>query len=314
MGRRHTLYAIVLDGTTPLKLGALASGAHNAEIATVEPESGAPYNEASFLQAITETVEAESLALGTVLGAVSPTGVTCVESGKTYTAVQMFGRALNECDVDGTLAGSNHKRIACAKARLYIDAIGVTANQLATISLRGLLLSADGDAEAVTEVSNVALPTGLVVNEAFRLHAVRLGGVTLDADKISSVRLSPQVALTPAFGVKARPSAAVLTKVTATVEVESQDTLLTANFPRGGVAMTHLNTVLEFRKLDPTTGGDLATTEEEHVRLTLSGRVRPSSTFRASGSAPATSGLRGVLTGAAGAPPIVVETGVALTL
>lgn len=315
MGQRHTIHTLQLThATTSLVLSDLSSAGHNVNTTTIEPDSGGPYEETSIIQQIEETFDAVTPALGTLLAALSLVQANCIESAKTYTDLLLFGRALDPCGTDGTKSGSVHRKTTASKVRLFVTRIEAQANGPVQVTLQGALLSADGDASPTTTVYNVALPTGGIVDEFFKFHGLKLESNTLDADKITSVSLDTGIRFQQAFGVKTYASGLIVTKTAPTLSIDTEDTSIEATIPKTGIALTHANTLLEFRAFDPSTGFPYATSATEHVALTVAGKARTVQPAQGSGSSPATARVEVKLTGIAGTPPITASTGQALTL
>ena len=313
MGNRHTIHTVHFEGSSDLVLSALPAGAHDYNYTTIGPDSGGPFQEVEFIQALEERLTFSSEALDSLLDNFSLTQINCIGAGKTYTEMHLYGRRLDPCGVAGTSAGSTHAQAKATLARLVFTQLTASGNGTASLAGYAILLSADGMAEASTVAYNVALPTGGIVDEAFKLHGVKLGGVTLDDDKITQLTLDTGLRVVPVFGTKSRPREVSFTKTVPTLTIASEDTSLVSSFPRSGTIATHANSLIELRKRDPTTGGEVATATTSHIALTVAGTVRPQN-ISGSGSQVATSGLVATLTGIAGTPPIAVSTGVALTL
>lgn len=316
MAQRHTIYAIELEGSSPLKLGALASGSHDISYTDLAPDSGGPYVEVNFIQEINEQIRASTSAISSLIDNLSLVQSTCLETGETFTAVAAFGRALDTCGTDGTKAGTTHARVRSEKSRVFVTDISVSGAGEVSANLQVQLLSADGDADASTTVYNVAMPTGITVDESYKLHGVTLAGISLDSDHITQLTINTGITYTAEFGVKTRPQSVTVTKTAPTITVDTEDTSIldAAKFPKNGKQMTHANSTIEFRKRDPATGGEVAAATTEHVKLTVAGQIKPTQPLSGTGSNKATAQLTGVLTGSLGSPPIVATTGVALTL
>lgn len=313
---RHTIHTLRLNGTTPLTFSALVSGGHTINYTKTGPDSGGPYNEARFLQQIENRLDFSLEAIGTILDNLSFAQANCIGSGETYTSLAMYSRQLNACGADGTATGSVHRTDTAAIARLAITSLSASGNGSARINLAGYALSADGDAAAVAVAENVALLTGGITSEAFKLHAVKLANITLDAASITNFTLDTGIRITPVFGIKARPVAVVVEKTAPTITIETEDTsiLQASVFPETGVLATHANTLIEFRKRDATTGGFVANATTAHVALTAAGLVTPDQPIQASGSSRGTARIVCECTGIAGTPPITAAVDVALTL
>lgn len=312
MGTRHTVHTLHFEGTTDLVISNLVSGGHAVNLTTIGPDTGGPYMEQKFISQIDERFNAVVEAMESVLDIFNVNQVTCIESGKTFTGIELYGRALDACGAEGTSAGSTHRRVSNTKARLVIQSINVSATGNVSATLEGILLSADGDAAPTTTAFNVALPTQALVSEAFKLHAVRLAGTTLDADKVQSLTINTGLAITPEFGVKRYASALTVTKTAPTITVETEDTALA--YALTGVIATHANTLIEFQKRDATTGGLYAASSTEHIACTAAGLLKVNNPFSGSGSNKATASIEIECTGVAGTPPLTFASAQELTL
>lgn len=316
MGTRHTIHTLKLNGASALTFSALVSGGHTINYGKVGPDSGGPYNEARFVASIENRIDATLEAIGTILDNLLINQVNCIASGETYTSLAMFGRSLDACGTDGTLAGSTHHSATAAIARLAVTQISASANGTAQATLAGYCLSADGVAAAVVAADDVALPTGGIVSEQFKLHGVQLANITLDSDKITSLTLDTGINVIPEFGVAQYPQAVTVTKTAPTLTIETEDTSLLSGsiFPETGKLATHANTVIEFQKRDATTGGFVAPATTEHISMTLAGMVTVDQPIQGSGSSKATARIVCECTGVAGTPPLTATVGGALTL
>lgn len=315
MAQRHTIHSLQLNGASALKLGALPSGGHAIDYTMAGPDSGGPYNEVRFIQQQAEKFDAVTTALSSILDNLGLVTPTCIGAGKTYTSIDLYGRALDTCGTDGTKAGSTHRKASSSLARLVVSSISASANGDVAVTLMGHLLSADGDAAPSATVYNVAIPTGMIVSEAFKLHAVQLANLTLSASHITQLTIDTGLAVTPEFGVKQYAQELTLTKTAPTLTIDTEDTsILDASvFPATGKKATHANSLIEFQKRDASTGGLVAAATEEHVNMTVEGfcRVSPIS---GSGSNKATAQIICECTGLAGTPPLTATADVALTL
>lgn len=316
MAQRHTVFAFQLNGSSALLIGGLLNGSHDVGYSMTGPDSGGPYKEVVFINQQEEAFSAGSTAMSSLLGNLSLVQANCIQSGNTYTSMELYGRALDACGTDGTLAGTNHRRVQATIARLVITEISASANGDVVVNLQAALLSSDGDTAPSTTVYNVALPTSPIVAEAFKLHAVQLANIELDASHIQQVTLSTGLAIQQEFGVKQYAQALTVTKTAPLLTIDTEDSsILDASvFPATGKAATHGNSLLEFQKRDASTGGLVAAATEEHVNLTVAGFCRPPVPFSGSGSNKATAQIVCELTGVAGTPPIAASTDVALTL
>lgn len=313
MGHRHTVHTLHFEGTTDLVFSNLVSGSHSVNFQTIKPDTGGPYVEQVFIQSIEERFEAVLEALEEILDNFSLNQVTCVGSGLTYTAIQLFGRRLDACGTDGTASGSNHRQVAGSLGRVVLTQLQGNANGNVQATLQGIMLSSDGDTAPTATVVNAALPTQALVPEAFKLHGIKVGNVTLDSDKITSFTLSTGINVIPEFGVKNYPQAVSVTKTAPMITIETEETTLLSSFALTGSKATHANSLIEIRKRDATTGGLIATGSSEHISITFAGHVRIEP-FSGSGSSKATARLTIECSGVAGTPPLTAATDAALTL
>lgn len=316
MPKRNTVHTLLLDhASADLILSDLENAGHTVDVTTVEPDSGGPYEEVSITTQISEMFDASSPALGTLLAALSLVQCNCIGSGLTYTAMQLFGRQLDACGTDGTASGSVHRRVNSSKARLMITQISAGGNSPVGVTLKGILLSTDGDTAPSATVSNVALPTGGIANEFFKLHGVKLtSGITLDSDMLTNFTLDTGIRYEQAFGNKTYAQEIIVTKTPPEVSIETQDTEIVENIPSSGLNIDHTNSLIEFRKFDPSTGFPYATGASQHVKLTIAGKARTLEPFSGSGSQVATARIGIKLTGIAGTPPITAATAQTLAL
>lgn len=316
MSKRNTVHTLLLDhASEDVILSDLENAGHTVNVETVEPDSGGPYEEVSITKQIDEMFDATSPAVGTLLDILSLVQATCIGSGQTYTDMQLFGRQLDSCGTDGTASGSVHRKTNCTKVRLMITQITANGNAPVSVTLRGILLSTDGDTAPSTTVSNVALPTGGIANEFFKLHGIKLtSSITLDSDMVTSFTLDTGIRYQQAFGNKTYAQELIVTKTPPEITIETEDTEIVENIPSTGLAIGHANSLIEFRRFDPSTGFPYSTSASEHAVLTIAGIARTLEPFSGSGSNVATARIGIKLTGVAGTPPITASTGDTLTL
>jgi hypothetical protein len=162
-------------------------------------------------------------------------------------------------------------------------------------------------------VYNVALPTGGIVDEFFKLHGIVLESIELDPSMITNMTLDTGLRITRAAGSKTYAKEVIFTKTAPMLSIDTEDTEIESSIPKTGLAITHGNSLIEFRAYD-SDGFPAATSSTVHVALTMAGKARTVSPIQGSGSQVATARIECKLTGIAGTPPLTVSTGQALTL
>lgn len=313
---RYTFYALQLDhATTPIKLADLGSAGHQVDTTRLNPNTGGPYIEQSFIQQVAESIDFSCMALETLFDAISISAVTCLASGETYTGIKGFGRKLDACGTDATASGSVHRQVSNTKARLFPLRLTMGGNGNAVLDVQVILLSADGLAWASATVENVALPTGLIYDEAFKFHGMEFAGTQINSDMINNVTLDFGFGnVSRIFGAMQHAQDILLVKQDPTITVETEDGDLEATFPLTGTEGSHANSTIELQKRNPTTGGFHDTGESEHIVITFAGHGVPTTVFSGGGAAVGNSALGIQCTGIAGTPPLTISTGQTLSL
>ena len=308
----------VLNGTNmsaALTLRCLGALTHAQGIQTIGPDTGAPYQETRFIGERRPEISATAMAVRSVLDTLSLLGQNCMTAAEGLPGVQAFLQSHSPCAVNGRTAGSNHRRITVAKCHLLVTQVGGSRGSSATVQLRVVELSTDGQATPEAIVDNAALPSTFVADQEFVICEPRVGNILIAPDHVLGWSIETGVDLTvivPAGSIYA--TAVDVVKVTPRITVQHDDpTLLgSSRIPENGLACTHANTVFPLQKRSPL-GGLVARDQTEHIKITAAGYAHHAADYNASGRAVGTGELTVECIEGVGGVPLTVSTGVALT-
>lgn len=300
--------------SSAVTLRCLSEIEHNANIKTIEPETGAPYVETSFVEEEKPELATSVCALASLLDVVGINGANCITADGSHPGIRAFMQAHNACAANGRASGSGHQRVTVAKSHLVIGRLGGASQKTAYASIKVHELSADGDAACDAVVYNAALPGTIVDNEEFVIATPTVADFRFDPESVLNWWIDPGVKLTsiiPAGGT--RPTVVYIEKVPATIMIEHNDGSLedAAKIPRDGIECTHANTVFPLRKRDEF-GHLIALASSVHIGITAAGFAFHSRRYRASGSGIATGEVTVRCLEGVGGVPLAVDTTYAL--
>ena len=258
-----TLYGIKLNAT--VYTGITGQDVEQENEVRGEMSCGQPYP--SFLSLVKQGVKfsGTSLAVGSLLGAISPVGAKISAVGPVYAYAQKI-------DADGTRAtGDVHRSYSGAAGIIYPKSLTIDDKD-AKLTLEAIFTS-DGTNHPLTITDSIPLPALGTDAERFGLGPCKLGGVSLP--QVSSVEID--------FGLKVERDRdqtkgivwdedtwiqAVEQKIT--IRGTKLTTLAAASIPLTGKAATHANTEIYLRKRDAD-GIYVAAGSAVHGKLTACG-------------------------------------------
>lgn len=279
--------------TTPVILGGLTQvGVPQGVDIAADIVSGGPFPPVVYTRSKRPTITFTSKNIEQVLALTGATSLA-VKTGGTYTGIEVIFAELDDC---GRIkSGSVHRKLAYDFGCLFPRTLSVTSGQDAEITCEFIALSSDGATSPTTLAGSQALPT-LPGNTRFAMHALNLTGSISVGDK---TQLSVDFAIT-ANSLQLEDG--VYPKM---LSVDQQVPRLTftshdvtrfdsAAIGEGGRIIEHASSELFFRKRSLDSDVLFATTDEEHILLTMAG-IAHVEDISGSGNTPAA--LNGVITG-----------------
>jgi len=307
----------VLNGvamSSAVTLRGLSQLAHNLNIQTIGPDTGAPYVETKFIGEMKPEITGTVAAIRTLLDTLSLLGTNCITDDGTHPGVRAFLQSHNACAPNARTAGSNHRRITVAKCQIIISSLGGSRGQSAAAQVRVVELSSDGNAISHLIVNNAALPSTYIVDEEFVIGAPTIGSFAIAKDHIASWNLETGISFTAIVGAGSiLPTIIDITKVAPKFTVQHDDpTLLDdAKIPSKGLVCTLANTFFPLQKRNPM-GGLVDVATAAHIKIAAAGYAMCTKHYDASGQATGTGEITLECTEGVGGVPLTVSTGAAL--
>lgn len=301
------------DGGSQVTVRSLQSASHRLSRTTTGPESGHTYDEARFILDSDDAFSWATLALSTMLDNVSPVQGVCVEEGDTEFGLRLFGQLLSRCGTAGRGGSGTHAQITAAKSHIFIRQITASPNQPAVMTLEAINLSDDGANDPSVTVYNASLPGSYVIDEAFKLGPVSVGGITLDPEELTTVtidtNINTQVVRDEVTGY-ATDLLLLKSQPTVRINAQSGEILQASKIPHVGKACAHANTSIGLIKFDPA-GIAVPLATAAHIELTFAGKAFVEDHLSGGGAAAAGSSLL-IETIESSGVPIIATTGTAL--
>ena len=312
---RFSTDSLVIDdtGLGAIKLRGIGSASHDLGITTIGPDSGNTYDEAKFIGSQLVTMPFTVTAISTLLGKVGLLTGLCVPTG-VNPGVELYGQKHDPCGTAGRAAGSVNLKVAADKAHVFIQSISGSRGSSAIATLLIVALS-EGAAAPTAVVYNVALPTGLTVDEEFSIAHCDVAGQVLAVNSIQSWSIDTGIEFTQLSAVDEIWATDVdITKIRPriTIQTDAPDILDAAKIPYGGVACTHANTELWLRERTAQ-GGLTAKATTNHIKVTAAGFAYINQHYDASGSAVGGTEIIIETIETGGSAPLVATTGLAIT-
>lgn len=266
----YSRHAVVLDtdteAGTPVILGATVelSAALQSQIERT-PMTGEIYPRHIAIASIKPGAMLKTHALQDWLDQIGLTGKAIASSSQDGLEIYFQKFAAN----GGPASGSVHRSLTISSGLIVPRRLTVSHQGDAELTFDVLIIY-DGTNDPIVVADNVALPSSPPDNERFTIGPVDIGGVTIN--HIRSVEID--------FGINARTlgadsdiydTRAEIRTINPTITMRGIDVTLlkSAGIPIGGLAATHANTAIYFRKRTQT--GFVADATQEHIEVTAYG-------------------------------------------
>ena len=176
--------------------------------------------------------------------------------------------------------------------RILVESVNASPGANATVSLRAHATSATGAIEPIVWThGSITLPTvdAAYKNTMWSLGKVIVAGVEID--KVTNVSISyNHSVLKPITNGSIWPVEVAVTKTSPTISITTEDTTLIepGTYTTSGLAVTHANTNIQFRKRADN-AAFVSDVTAEHINLTAAGVAYIRQVYTASGNATGTS-------------------------
>jgi len=182
-------------------------------------------------------------------------------------------------------SGNAHRKVTVNKGLLLPTRLSGRSGSDATMSCDVAALY-DGTNSPLTILDNQALPAPSTADERYVFHKATIAGQTFDSDMgcdidfgITPVIETVRSEVWPRWGSVAGQTATI------TITAEDIEALADARIPMGGVATTHVNTILYFRRrLNGSTFA--ADSSGTHMTITAAGMASITNAFDGSNQSP----------------------------
>lgn len=288
---------------------------HNLNLATIGPETGAPYREVRFTGSQKPEINTSICALDSLLGFAPLLTPFCIAADGGHPGVVGFMEAHDACGTDGRSSGSTHMSVTSQLAKMIITRLEGRTGQSAWATVRIICLSVDPEDRPTVVVFNAALPTGLILDEEFTIDAPTIAGINIAPDHISGWQLDTGQDVDVIIGAGSlRPTAIDWKKSSPKFTINHDDPSLLddAKIPYEGIVCAHADTKFPLIRRDPF-DGLVDRSETEHMKLTAAGMAYFSKHYDASGSATGSGEITIECTQPSGSVPVVVTRGIALS-
>lgn len=217
-------------------------------------------------------------------------GGLCIKS-TSNPGCKLFEAKLDECAAEA--AGSVHRSLQIRSGFIYPKTLTVEHLGHAKLDFEAVLLY-DGSNDPIVIADNVALPSLTITSSRWTLGQMTIGAVTM-AD-------FTRLAIDFGFQIEAKSrqsdhydTTLEVKKSNPTIEVttEKPTHFSLADFPVGGKACTHANSILYLRKrLANGTAGFVSDVTAEHLKFTADGVAFPMNPSQADGDKFVTNGIK----------------------
>lgn len=291
MANRFSNFAIKIEKTGPS--ANIMNGTQNLDIAlnttAIQPAGGNAFDDLHHVATQTPEISVTTESLKGVLDIAPNIQGLCLTGGPTITGITVHSQAHDACGAVPRIAASSSSA-QMVEGRLVVETVNGSPGSNATISYRGHGASVTGAVEPIVFVhGSVALPTvdAALKNTMWVLGKVIVGGTTID--RIVSVTISYNLAIIkPITYGSIWPLEVHVTKTSPTISITTEDVSLVdpGLITSSGLAVTHANTSIQFRKRDGT--GFVADVTAEHIKLTAAGIAFARQVYTAGGAATGT--------------------------
>lgn len=279
-------FRIVRTGPTTTIMNGIVNLDVSLNTTAIQPSGGNAFDDLHHVATQTPEIAITTESLEGVLDSVSFIQGLCLDTG---TGLTVYTQAHDNCGAVPRIA-SQSSSAEMVVGRIVIETINASPGANATVSFRAHGTSATGAVEPIAWThGSVALPTvdaGLK-NTMWTLGKVVVGGTTID--RPVSVTISYNLALIKpiSFG-SIWPLEVSVTKTSPTISITTEDVSLVdpGLITSSGLAVTHANTSIQFRKRDGT--GFFADGSSEHIKVTAAGIAFARQVYSASGAATGT--------------------------
>jgi hypothetical protein len=305
VARKHSPYCVALGATV---LGGITR--QNIVTGTDfrgEPASGELYARILAMQQQQVRAGFSTLACGAALAVAGVTGKNIADlSG----GLALYGQ---KHALGGTReAAGAHRKFAFAAGLLTPTQLSCDHRGDATLALAAALIY-NGSNDPVVITDAVSLPTADTDLVRYALGPVTIGGVTLPQKRAVSVDFGIAVATEGADGDQWDTFASVSgIQPTITITGIDLEWFKAAAVPLAGLAGTHANTTVYFRKRDPN-GKFVADGTAAHLKITACGVAQVDTPFDGGGSEAATCSVRLQCYYDGTNTPLIVNTASAIT-
>lgn len=275
------------------------NGITNVDVAlntqTVAPAGGNAFDDLHNVVSQTPEITITSECLIGVLNNMIGIQGTClgpVASG--VNGLTIWTQAHDLCAAIPRVIAGNSKAVM-GEGRVVVESVNAAPGTNATITFRGHGVSLTGATEPIVFThGSETLPvpsdiTGDTDNVMWSLGKVIVGGTTID--RITSVAVNYNLSiLKPISSGMIYPLEVAVTKTSPTITITTEDVSLIdpGAFTQTGLAATHANTSIQFRKRADN-GAFIADITAEHIKLTAAGIAYIQQVYSASGNATGTS-------------------------
>jgi hypothetical protein len=274
---------------TALKIGAnwiggiVSAAFTNATQMQTEPTAGSIYPVQTSIQEIKAGFRFTSHNVASALGVLGFLGVPLTSQVPAELYELLYGD-------DGFIsAGSVHRKIAFSTGRAIWRTISCSNRQDAQIEIEVFGLSPDGSTNPATFTESIAAPAA-VDDARHTIASATLAGIAMGC--VTDIRLESGLTITPE-GCKSdvfhtrMGVASIVPKIQVTTLATQLVGSTNGKINLPGIAATHANTSIKFRKRVNKTGTFVADATAEHIAITSDGMVVPIQPFQAQNNADA---------------------------
>lgn len=272
----HNVYAAAFGtAATPTVIRARDTSLLDGTQVVREANSGEPYARNAYLTAQNPAGEFSTPAIATALGEIGPLG----EALTVASPLVLFAQ---KRAAGGTrAAGSVHQSYTIAPGIVIPNRLSCDHQGNAQLTYSFAAISSDGSTAPVTIAATAALEDLPATDDHFTLGAVSIGGSTLAQKTNVSVDFGVQISVEGSDS-DTYPTIVTIELVEAMITIATSNLAL-ASIGLAGLAATHANTSIVFRKRAP--GGSFA--ESGDVTLTAAGLAVVNDRLRGAMGSPA---------------------------
>lgn len=280
-------FRVVRTGPVTTIMNGIVSLDVSLNTTAIQPSGGNAFDDLHHVATQTPEILLGTESLKGVLDTANFIQGLCLD---TSTGLTVFTQAHEACGAVPRIAASSSSA-QMEFGRLVIETITASPGANAVVTFRAHGASLTGAVEPIVFThGSVALPTvdAAFKNTMWALGKVVVGGTTID--RVTSVTISYNHAIIKPITVGSIwPLEVHVTKVSPTISITTEDVSLVEPglITTSGLAVTHANTNIQFRKRDGT--GFKTDVTAEHIKLTAAGIAFARQAYTAGGAATGTS-------------------------